>query len=240
MTRDEFRQQLEAYREASHQYWGLHAEAQDKALEYALSQWRWKKKPEKYFEMHQALSKKTDGFTNFFLRPIWDWYQQEIKSRRSEMRWQLHLLHEAADQIEPVPGDEWNTVHTYDGSDHHTQGMGADEYARGRAVLRSLKYAAFGIQTRITRERNPAPKNPPWYYSRTSKFILEAKCSKLDISIEEYRIDMNLRDWLKACLQQGLNPRVYHPLLPHGLEAKLGLDHFGNDLPWYKEKYGTA
>ena len=41
---------------------------------------------------------------------------------------------------------------------------------------------------------------------------------------------LTLREWLKRCMQFGANPRVYNPFLPHGLEAKLGLDYFGNDV----------
>jgi hypothetical protein len=31
-------------------------------------------------------------------------------------------------------------------------------------------------------------------------------------------------------LKKGVNPRVYMPFLPHGIEQQLGLDYFGNDL----------
>ena len=41
---------------------------------------------------------------------------------------------------------------------------------------------------------------------------------------------LTLREWLKRCMQLGANPRVYNPFLPHGLEARLGLDYFGNDV----------
>lgn len=38
----------------------------------------------------------------------------------------------------------------------------------------------------------------------------------------------SLAEWLRRCWKRGVNPRVYSPFLPHGLEEKLGIDFQGN------------
>jgi hypothetical protein len=57
----------------------------------------------------------------------------------------------------------------------------------------------------------------------------------IDVEILRYKPDVTIREWLQFVLRSGCNPRVYAPL-PHGFEAKVGLDAFGNDLPGYDEQ----
>lgn len=40
----------------------------------------------------------------------------------------------------------------------------------------------------------------------------------------------SLREWVASCWQNGINPRVLNPFLPHGYEAKVGLDYQGRDV----------
>ncbi len=53
--------------------------------------------------------------------------------------------------------------------------------------------------------------------------------SQRDIEILSRKPPPSMRDQIKAALGRGASIRVLHPHLEHGLEAKLGLDHFGND-----------
>ena len=39
----------------------------------------------------------------------------------------------------------------------------------------------------------------------------------------------SFKDQIKSCWKRGVNPRVYNPFLPAGLEEKLGLDYFGGE-----------
>ena len=43
--------------------------------------------------------------------------------------------------------------------------------------------------------------------------------------------DDALRNYLKACWSRALNPRVFNPLLPQGLEERLKIDYQGRDKP---------
>jgi hypothetical protein len=51
-----------------------------------------------------------------------------------------------------------------------------------------------------------------------------------EVDVVRYLPGLTLREWLANCMKRGANPRVYNAFLPYGLEAKLGLDNFGNDL----------
>lgn len=53
---------------------------------------------------------------------------------------------------------------------------------------------------------------------------------ELDVEILKRSLRCSLKDWLRATLRRGMNPRVFDAVLPHGTEAKLGLDNFGGDL----------
>lgn len=46
----------------------------------------------------------------------------------------------------------------------------------------------------------------------------------------EYHREETLKEYVRRILKRGLNVRAVVPGLPYGIEAKLGLDYFGNDL----------
>ncbi len=39
----------------------------------------------------------------------------------------------------------------------------------------------------------------------------------------------SLKDFVKSCWKAGVNPRVYNPFLPYGIEEEYGLDYHGNE-----------
>lgn len=55
-------------------------------------------------------------------------------------------------------------------------------------------------------------------------------CSADAWTILKLKPGPNLKDWLRLCWKRGVNPRVYNPFLPHGLEEKLGIDYQGNEI----------
>ncbi len=54
--------------------------------------------------------------------------------------------------------------------------------------------------------------------------------TETDVEIARRLPDPPLRDWIKRCWQNGANPRVFQPLLPQGLEEKLGINLLGQDI----------
>jgi len=52
----------------------------------------------------------------------------------------------------------------------------------------------------------------------------------LDVELIRHRSGLTLREFVKGCWRRGLNPRVYNPFLPHGLEERLGVTYQGRDV----------
>jgi len=51
----------------------------------------------------------------------------------------------------------------------------------------------------------------------------------LDGEVVKRRYAFTLKERVRRCWKNGLNPRVFHPFLPHGYEEKNSLDYFGNE-----------
>jgi hypothetical protein len=87
------------------------------------------------------------------------------------------------------------------------------------------KALSFGIQARVEKVTIPSMIIKTGIVS----FHVTALVSDpIDVVIIKNKKEL-LRDWLKNCWKRGVNPRVYNPWLPVGLEDKMGLDYFGNE-----------
>jgi len=65
----------------------------------------------------------------------------------------------------------------------------------------------------------------------TGEIIGFVESARLDPFIAaEYHREETLKEYVRRILKRGLNVRAVVPNLPYGIEAKLGLDYFGNDL----------
>lgn len=111
-------------------------------------------------------------------------------------------------------------------------------YAQGTAEDAAALTNGLGIDVVIEQERIDVEAKQA--LARASRALGETQRSWADFLVfvmVESEVDAEmlrrrgeeLRPWLQRCLKRGTNPRVYQPFLPHGIEAKLGLDHFGND-----------
>lgn len=100
---------------------------------------------------------------------------------------------------------------------HSYPNQTADEhYSEVSAKLRCAGYA----------------KHVPAHVQREDDYFRIYVCvgDLFEVEVVKRLPGLTLCEWLKLCMQLGANPRVYNPFLPHGLEAKLGLDYFGNDV----------
>ena len=65
----------------------------------------------------------------------------------------------------------------------------------------------------------------------TGEIIGFVESERIDSFIAaEYHREETLKEYVRRILKRGLNVRAVVPGLPYGIEAKLGLDYFGNDL----------
>ena len=167
---------------------------------------------------------------------IRDPYAQEYERRYGELKAEIEALEKQlrvmAPHLKPLPGDQWlpfrEKVYA---STYSSQGLGARSYARGSCVVVAKLLESQGWTARVVDfPPGTGPDGKP-YGSGLESFQVEVQLAEaLDVEILKRSHAPALRDQVKATLKAGLNIRVFSPFLPHGIEAKLGLDHFGNDL----------
>lgn len=122
---------------------------------------------------------------------------------------------------------DYDIVHVVSSASYRTQGYGAAKYAKGEAIRWQQKFENSGISTRLEEEVSSARFV---HGIRSCKYILLARCAPIVAEIIRRKPEVPLREWLKMCWKQGVNPRVYNPFLRYGLEEELNLDYFGNDV----------
>lgn len=154
----------------------------------------------------------------------------------ADRRWLDVRLARAAKARALVPGEARYTLRTVYRSTYSTQGLGADRYARQaaeqyaeerRSCLTDEERAA-GIEVLVeagetvrAEYQGQAPASYP--------VVLVGVANRLDAEALERREDRRtLSDWLADCWKRGVNPRVYNPWLPHGLEQRLGVGFDGS------------
>jgi hypothetical protein len=155
--------------------------------------------------------------------PLFDKRAAVVEEFNEEHRTLLHACREELRRLGPacaLPGPgpashKWWPLSTFYAVSYQSTTRG-DHYANVAAQLCELEARAGGArETRVVR--------------LADAYTVELFGDDLDPQIVKHRPGLTMREWLKGCLSRGANPRVFSPMLPHGLEEKLGLDHFGND-----------
>lgn len=137
-----------------------------------------------------------------------------------------------AERIEPEHGDPDTfglyLAETVRGHSYHTQGYGANKYARGTAEHYADMARAAGCMVEV-RTIGRFTSGGPWpiTYETYGVFV--------DVSPTGWEIIRrkplpSMRETVRLCWKRGVNPRVYYPFLPHGFEESEGLDYFGGEL----------
>ena len=127
----------------------------------------------------------------------------------------------------------WSLYTSPDSYMYSTQGYGAVKYAR-EAAERDADHARLqGLQAHVVCVKKKTHNGIDWHgrtYSMPSAgFRVWVSTDRIGCEILK-RKPTDLKEWLKSCWKRGVNPRVMNPFLPHGIEEKLGLDYFGNDV----------
>ena len=177
-----------------------------------------------YGRLYAARSVVADAFGRSVADDIERPYEQvaqashdHFRAMRDSIRQNLDALAESA---EVNLGDPI-LVSTVWASTYSSQGYGASRYAKGAAESDALVYRRLGVPVEVRTVKNGVSE------------VFEVWANVESIADHEIarRKKLSLRDWLKDCLRRGLDPRVFDPFLPHGIERRLGLDYFGNDVP---------
>lgn len=130
-----------------------------------------------------------------------------------------------ADDLAPQPSDEARKVYDVNSSSYHTQGFGAASYARNNAKIHARDLEFHGIEVEVREVTGETFKTYGAFGRSVTPVTFEvwAKCSDLDYQIARYKEGMTLAQQLQWCWNRQVNPRVYYPMLPHGLEERLGV-----------------
>lgn len=152
-------------------------------------------------------------------------------SEEKQVEWALGML---AEHAAPTITDEAHTFHAVDEGTYRSQGWGACKYARNSAqsCADEAEYHGLKAEVRDVFVEYDRPIHSP--YNGTIRgyhnYEVWVNTDRLGWEIVTRKGGVPLRDWLMLCWRRGVNPRVYNPFLPHGIEEKLEIDHFGNDL----------
>lgn len=128
-------------------------------------------------------------------------------------------LRELAETLEPESSGELRKVYEVGTYAYRTQGFGAAAYARGDARRHAAMLEMEGVEAEV----REVPGSRDRWGIQSCEFEVWARCSELDHEIVKRRPAPPLKDQLQWCWDRGLNPRVFNPFLPHGLEEKLGV-----------------
>jgi hypothetical protein len=143
-------------------------------------------------------------------------------------------LEEVAEEAEVMKGENRFQYSEYWSSSYDSTGSGS-HYAEVKADWDThvLTQAGYEVEQKVKEFSGGGVSS--WKYARDTFTVYVSLQEEIDLHILKKKLKVTLREWLQFVLQHGCNPRVYSPFLPHGIEAKLGLDHFGRDIAKEKE-----
>lgn len=171
----------------------------------------------------KATDKLADWERAELRRPVTDACLRRMTELKAEINWLETCLERIADSTRPFIGDEprWFPYHEpIWASSYRTTCAGAT-YAEGSCLVTCDLLALEGFEARVVRIDE----------KHMERFQVEVRLhSELDVEMLKRSFAYSMKDWLRATLRRSLNPRVYNPFLPWGIEARCGLDHFGRDL----------
>lgn len=140
--------------------------------------------------------------------------RDEVEDRRKEIDAELGRL---AAQLEVRPGACFTRVAEVSCHEFSTQPQ-SSWYAQGRAELRACAFLKLGIDVvvrEVVTQRTHAGRVRDWFV-----YEVWAQVDPLDLEVLQQRFEDSLPEgeWLQACHDRALNPRVYRPFLPWEME----------------------
>ena len=190
---------------------------------YTLPDAKHRKDREKAIEHARGAALKHDAG-----KAIDEKWREKAKAIHTEKRTRIEhlkaLMEELAPQtdltIERTP-DAWTLYRWFYASSYNSTGS-PERYLDSSIETMKDHLRQYIPEEDMKVEDTPGGKNLLICYSGNGAEILKL------------RPHLELRTVVKNMMKRGTNPRVFYPMLPHGYEAKMGLDYFGNDLPIFK------
>ena len=156
------------------------------------------------------------------------WLEEEYRPTEKALETKLNTI-----ALECLPNHtaELNHVCTVYSGSYASQGFGCEKYTRESAERFADMARFHGFTAELRKVGTPFRDKWGIVYQDWGIFV---DCSAAGWDLLKRRPGQSLREWLKSCWGKGVNPRVYNPFLPYGIEEKLGLDYFGNDTPGWQ------
>lgn len=133
-------------------------------------------------------------------------------------------LGQLAPQLEVRPGTSFTMVHDVADTAYRSQPQ-SSWYAHGQAEMRALPFAKLGIEV-LVREvvERGRRRRRDW-----TSYEVWAQIDALDLEVVRQRLEDFLpeAEWLQACHDRALNPRVYRPFLSWEAEDRHGVRRGG-------------
>lgn len=163
-------------------------------------------------------------------REKWDPVSAGLKFRARELESEMAAL---APRCPIIASESYLVAKTSTSYNFATQGLGAESYARGDAERARIRMSSTGARVEVVR----CPKLDEKGNERVSKYgirypdfeVRAYVASALDVAILK-RLYLGLREEVRLCWKNGMNPRVLYGSLPFDYEERNDLDRFGNDL----------
>ena len=161
------------------------------------------------------------------IREIWEQLAREtVVAEEAEKKKLETLLDELAGAL-PVPTvPDMRLYRTIYSHTYSTQTRPA-KYAQEAANIMVADVEARGCQACV---RPRELRRVGAYATPHQDFEVWVNVDEVGAEILRRKPGLDLREWVRMCWWRGVNPRVYSPFLPIGLEERWGLDYFGNDL----------
>lgn len=134
-----------------------------------------------------------------------------------------HIALEA--EVEFTP--ELIQVAVHRANSYRTVGFGCSRYAEA-AAERAVEHAVVCGVTAEVRLSGEAERDR--YGVNYQDYAVWANVSAEGWELVLLKPGLSLRDWVASCWKRGVNPRVYNPWLPAGIEEKLGVGYQGQIL----------
>lgn len=147
--------------------------------------------------------------------------REERDALREKIKEQLGSL---ASELAPRPGPVWTKVDEISELVYRTQ-TSPLAYAQTSAELRALDFIEAGLDAEVrSRPRTREIEHPR--VNRVAAFEVWVQADALDVDIVKFGgHGLDTAGWLQQIASRAMNPRVFVPGLPWGLEEKLGIVH---------------
>ena len=162
-----------------------------------------------------------------------------LSALREQQKALLMALQGEAEAL-PVPRAEgWLELQVVSGGSYHTQGFGANKYARDAAEGVADKARNHGLEAEVQVIGGSTSGGRSSY--GYEDYGVYAKTTEFGKVVLGYKTELPLREQVKRCLQRGANPFTYMPFLPQDYLEKVGLDAWGNEVrPALEEEDSSA